>query len=188
MRIFALQWESNVKHGPQLTGEKSNHKVAAIFPDHAAAQRAADALRTALPMKKNTQLVVLRPGDAPDRALEPEQAGIFRTIVRAHIWLGLGGAVAGAAAFVLLYVLDVRMVVQSPVWSAMVIIAFATVGGLMLGGLVSLRPDHDPYISRVRGALAEGRSAVVFHGFDREERDAAETELRRRGGETVTTL
>jgi hypothetical protein len=177
-----------VKHGPQLTGEKSNHKVAGIFPDRAAAQGAADALRNTLPLEKNTQLVVLHPGDAADRALEPEQGGIFRTIIRAHVWLGLGGAVVGAAVFVLVYVLGVRMVVQSPVTAALVIIGFATVAGLMLGGLVSLRPDHDPYIQRVRGALTEGRSAVVFHGFDREERDAAATELRRLGGETVTTL
>ena len=68
------------------------------------------------------------------------------------------------------------------------IIGYGGVFGLMFGGLVTLRPDHGPYVARIRAALKEGRCAVVVHALDDEERDRAQEMLMAHGGETIRTL
>ena len=60
--------------------------------------------------------------------------------------------------------------------------------GLMLGGLVALRPDQDAYIVSVREALREGRCAVVVHAFDAAQKARADELLAQLSPETVTTL
>lgn len=177
-----------MNHPPGFTGERSDHKVAGIFRDRDAARRAAEELRDLLSLQA-AQLEILYPGEGGvGRALEPEQAGIFRTILRTHAWLGLAGAVAGLLAFGLMYGLGLALIVQSAGIAALVLTGFGAVAGLMLGGLVSLRPDHDPYISRVRAGLEAGASAVVVHAFDLAQRGAAEDVLQRRGADTIRTL
>ena len=171
-----------------LTGEVSNSKVAAIFADEATARAVAANVQGTLQLT-DAQVQVLSPSDrGPGRKLEPESGGMLRTIIRAHVVLGLLGAVAGAAAFGVLWAMAVPMIVNSAVLAAAVIVVFGAVAGLMLGGLVSLRPDHDRYIAKVFEALDEGRSAVVVHAFSREQNAQAETLLKAASGEVVATL
>ena len=65
---------------------------------------------------------------------------------------------------------------------------FAVIAGLMLGGLVTLRPDHDAYVLKVLGALREGDSAVVVHALSAEQKRQAERILADAGSETTSTL
>jgi len=58
----------------------------------------------------------------------------------------------------------------------------------MVGGLVTLRPDHDPYVMKVLGALREGDSAVVVHALSAEQKREAERILAQAGNETTSTL
>src|SRR5690606_38292737 len=75
-----------------VTAEVSNHKLAAVFPDARAARAAADALCRDTGLAK-AQVKVVTPGSADvDIRLEPEGGGIWRTILRAHLRLGLAGA------------------------------------------------------------------------------------------------
>lgn len=175
------------EHSP-LTGEVSNSKVAAVFTSEAAAREVAAQVRDQLQLSA-AQVRVITPADRrPGRKLEPESEGIFRTIIRAHVRLGLLGAVAGAVAFGVMWAMGIPMIVNSAVMAGAVIIAFGVVAGLLLGGLVSLRPDHDLYIIKVYDALGEGRSAVVVHAFSREQSAQAEALLRSGSGEVVSTL
>ena len=172
----------------RLTGEKYDHEIAAIFDAHQSAEAAAKKLREALSLKA-AQVEVLDPGEEnPGRALEPESRGIFGTLVRAHFWLGIGGALLGFLIFQVLLYADVAMVRSSPVMAMIVLVGFGAVAGLLLGGLVTLRPDHDPYIFKVRAELKEGRSAVLVHGSSMEQRKAAESQLESLGGEVVHSL
>lgn len=171
-----------------LTGEISDSKVAASFQDERCARRIAHALRRALRLKPS-QVQVITPQDRhPGRKLEPEGRGIVRTIIIAHLKLGAAGVAAGALLFALLYLADLGLVTGSPGFAAALIMGYGGVFGLMAGGLVSLRPDHDPYIHRVREALREGRSAVVVHAFDAGQRKAAERALAAEGGDSIRTL
>lgn len=174
-------------HSP-LTGEVFNEKVAAIFATAQAAEQAADRLRLDLDLPP-AQVQVMRPGEyRPGHRLEPESHGIFRTLVIAHVRLGIVGAVAGALLFGLLYWLGVAWIVNSA-WLALgVLMGFGGVAGLMLGGLVTLRPDHDRYVLAVQEAIKSGRFAVIVHAHSREEQRRAAEALQQEGGETVKTL
>lgn len=171
-----------------LTGETSNSKVAATFDSERRARRIAQGLRRALGLKHSQVQVITPRVRHPDRKLEPETRGIVRTIVIAHLKLGAAGVVAGALLFALLYALGVDLVTSSPGFAVALMMGYGGVFGLMAGGLVSLRPDHDPYIHKVHDALDEGRSAVVVHAFDADQRDAAKRALDAEGGDTIRTL
>ncbi|HKK02631.1 MAG TPA: hypothetical protein VKA17_01785 [Gammaproteobacteria bacterium] len=171
-----------------LSGEKYNHEVAAVFGAGEPAEKAAREVREALELRA-VQVEVLHPGDkALGRSLEPESRGIFETLVRAHFWLGVAGAMAGFLLYLLLSFTGLPMVTNSPVIAGVVMVGFGAVIGLMLGGLVTLRPDHDPYIFRVRAAVRDGQSAVLVHGASLEQRKAAEDELGRLGGDVIHSV
>ncbi len=171
-----------------FSAELSNSKVAAIFADPAVARETAGRLRQALQLEE-AQVQLIGPGDArPGRKLEPESEGIFRTLLRAHLRLGLLGAVAGAVVFAVLWSKGIPYIVNSAVMAAAVLVGFGVVGGLFLGGLMTLRPDHDPYITRVYAALDEGRTAVVVHSFTREQKTQALAFLKQYSDEVVGTF
>ncbi|PJJ99449.1 hypothetical protein CO641_07825 [Lysobacteraceae bacterium NML91-0213] len=171
-----------------LTGEVSNSKLAAVFDSASVAREAADAVVQVLALHP-TQVKLITP-DEPDAAikLEPEGRGIWRTILVAHMRMGLFGAAAGALAFAIMMWLGVPFVVQSPVAASLVTIAFGTVGGLMLGGLVSMRPDHDRYVDATRSAMAAQQCTVVVHARSKEEQQQARELLAARGGKVTATL
>lgn len=171
-----------------ITGELSNSKVAAVFANPAVARQAAGTVIESLSLTP-AQVQVITPDEAnAGRKLEPESHGISRTIIVAHARLGTMGAVAGLAAFAVMYALDVAFIVRSPVAAALVLLFFGAVAGLMLGGLVALRPDHDRYIQATRDAMEAGNTTVVVHAFSAEQRDQAADLLRAIGGETTSTL
>jgi len=171
-----------------ISGERYNSKVAAVFADATAANEAARTIAAALSLQP-VQVQVIAPGGAlPGRKLEPESRGIWRTIVVAHLRLGLAGAAAGLLAFVVLRALGFALIVNSPVAAALSMLFFGSVAGLMLGGLVALRPDHDRYVEATRDAMAEGKTTVLVHAFSAEQREQAADLLRRQGGDTTSTL
>ncbi len=171
-----------------VTGEVSNSKLAAVFDSAATARTAAAAVAEALGLQP-AQVQVITP-DEPraDAKLEPESRGIWRTIVIAHVRLGIAGAVVGALAFGLLSWRGVPFIIQSPWAAGMVLVGFSAVAGLFLGGLVALRPDHDRYIQATHDAMAERRTTVLVHAFSAEQQDAAADVLTAHGGEVTKTL
>lgn len=171
-----------------VTGEVSNSKVAAVFPGEAAALAAAQAVAAALDLDA-AQVQVITPSEPhPGRKLEPESRGIWRTIVVAHVRLGIVGAVVGVVAFAVLYAIGLPFITASPVAAALILLGFGAVAGLMLGGLVSLRPDHDRYVEATRDAMEAGNTTVVVHAFSVEQRQQAAEFLRGQGGEVTSTL
>lgn len=171
-----------------IIGELSNSKVAAVFAQPGAARDAAQGVAAALSLEA-AQVQLITPAEPhPGRKLEPESAGIWRTIVIAHVKFGIVGAVAGVLLFGALHAAGLPFIVNSPVAAALVLLFFGTVAGLMLGGLVSLRPDHDRYVEATRDAMAAGNTTVVVHAFSAEQAGQAADFLRARGGEVTSTL
>ncbi|GAB1596209.1 hypothetical protein [Lysobacter claricitrinus] len=169
-------------------GETTPNKAAAIFATVDAARAAADSVRNATGMPAPNVRTVDASTRHPGRALEPESRGIFQVMLRAHAALAAGGFVAGLLLYWLLYRNGVGFVVNAPIAAAGAIVFLCTMGGLMLGGLATLRPDHDAYVMSVLEACRDGRAAVVIHGRSPAERDAAVEVLRAAGGEVVQTF
>ena len=171
-----------------VTAEVSNHKVAAAFPDANTARQAAAAVASSLTLGAS-QVQLIRPGDPhPGRKLEPESGNIWRTIIVAHVKLGIVGLVAGAVLFGVLYAMKLPFVVNNAIAALLSLLFFGGVAGLMFGGLVSLRPDHDRYVEATRAAMEEGMTTVVVHAFSVEQRAQAAEFLRARGGDVTSTL
>src|SRR3546814_8321552 len=124
-----------------LFSDLATTKIAAIFENEAAAASAAAALHSTTDLQA-TQLRLVRPHEKDySKKLEPESHGIARTALRAHLILGVAGAVIGIAAWGLMYAMDLPAIVSSPQASAGAIIFFSAIGGLLLGGLVTAKPD-----------------------------------------------
>ena len=160
-------------------GEKSLTKVVGIFGSEAAAKAAAVSLAKAATLAPD-QVRTLSPKDDSGkrdkllgRKMEPEERGIIRTLVRTHLAMGALGAAAGFALYAALRASGQPAILASPLPSMAVIVGFACVFGLLLGGLLSLRPDHVKLISDVREALTAGSWAVVAHPVNASQTQAA---------------
>ncbi len=155
-----------------MFGERSLTKIAGIYDDKPPAEALAGRLLRLHGLQPQ-QVRLLGPQDARasraelfGRALEPEQAGIFRTLLRSHLVSGLAGALAGVLFYAWLLRSGQAMVAGSPLQAFITLVGLATAFGLLLGGLVSLRPDHVRLITQVRSALRDGHWAVVVHPTD----------------------
>ncbi len=173
-----MQWQK------ALFGERSLTKVAGLFVDRASAETAASQLLDGAGFAP-TQVRLLGPevGNLKDRDLlarqvEPEQHGIWRTILRAHLTMGLLGFVAGTLLFAGWWLSGDAAIRTTPGMAWVSMAGFGATFGLLLGGLLSMRPDHGRVISRVRRALRLGRWAVVVHPVSAEQTQLALTRLR----------
>ncbi|HMN79753.1 MAG TPA: hypothetical protein PKA20_07455 [Burkholderiaceae bacterium] len=154
----ALKW---------ATAERSVTKFAGAYSGEEGARNAASRLEREAGLQPS-QIRLLRPSMARtslrsvlSRQIEPEDRGIWRTLVKAHLVFGAVGLALGGVLYALLR--DIPAVQSSPLMSFGAIMLFSTIAGLLLGGLVSLRPDHYPLMARVRRALSEGDWVVVVH-------------------------
>ncbi|MFD2299259.1 hypothetical protein QRO11_07115 [Paracidovorax citrulli] len=155
-----------------MFGEKSLTKIAGIYDDKPPAEALAGRLLRLHGLRPG-QVRLLGPQDARasradlfGRALEPDQRGVFRTLPRSHLVTGLAGALAGVLFYAWLLRGSQPVVAGSPLQAFLAIVGIATAFGVLLGGLVSLRPDHVRLITQVRSALRDGHWAVVVHPTD----------------------
>ena len=148
-------------------GERSLTKVAAVYESEAAAQSAAQQV-TQLPDIQSRQVQVVRPFDPEwGRRVEPEGVGIWRTAVRAHVTCTVVGLAIAVLAYVGLWAAGVTAILSTPVMSLVAMLLFGTMFGLMFGGLITIRPDHDAVVAPVRDAVSDGRWSVVVHPSSR---------------------
>jgi hypothetical protein len=171
-----------------VTGEVSNSKLAAVFDSEATARAAATAVADEAGLE-SAQVKVIAPGDGqPNIKLEPEGGGIWRTILVAHAWLGGAGVVVGLLVFAAMMWMDVPAISRSPWMSFPIFVVFGGIFGLLVGGLVSLRPDHDRYVLATQEAMAERRTTVVVHALSTEQARRAAKVLSGLGAQVTRTL
>ncbi len=176
-----------MKRDMGLTGERSNHKLAGIFPDAEQAEQC----RKRIEASTETPLVIdilNAESGALGRRLEPESRGIWHTLVRSHVWLAMAGAGAGLIIFALMVFMNVAFVVQNLLPAAALLVFFCAVGGAMIGGLVTLRPDHSVFNAAVSSALSENRHVVIVHPTTSAQIESARACLKQFADQTVATL
>lgn len=171
-----------------LFGESATSKIAAIFDTESAAAAAAATLHAETGIQA-AQLRLIKPHDnAYSKRLEPESRGIARTAVRAHLSLGLTGGLVGLIAWGLAYMSGLGIITSSPQSSAIAFVFFGAIAGMLLGGLITARPDHQVVIQRVREATQQGQWSLVVHPRSAKQREASMEVLTRLGPEIVHTL
>lgn len=158
-----------------IFGERSLTKVAGLFGSRSEAEGAALHLLQGAGMG-DSQVRLLGPGagspahsDMLAKEMEPEDAGIWRTIIRAHVTMGLIGAFAGTVLYLGLLATGTPLLRSTMLMSWVAMAGFGGTFGLLIGGLLSLRPDQGRLINRVRRALQQGMWAVVAHPIGSEQ-------------------
>lgn len=177
-----------------IFGERSLTKVAGLFAGKGDAETVAQQLRETAGLD-GPQVYVVGPPDgaaanspAFSRKLEPEQAGIWRTLIRAHIVMGVVGGAIGVLIYLGLLAAGNPAVKSTPGMSLFGIVAIAGAIGLLVGGVLTARPDHAWVIATVRRAVRQGRWTVVVHPLTQQQLDAALRELRARSDRVVRSL
>lgn len=177
-----------------IFGERSLTKVAGLFADQDAAQHAAEELKQHVHLD-DEQVKLVGPADSREarnaalsRKLEPEQSGIWHTLIRAHVFAGSVGAVLGILIYLGLFLTGNPAIVSTPWMSFLVMLFFGMIAGLLVGGLLTLRPDHYRVIAAVRRAVKHGRWAVVTHPVTPAQIEQTVHELRGRGYRVVRSF
>ncbi len=172
----------------KLFGEKATTKIAAFFDTEDQLDTVAATLRARAQLQAG-QLRTVRPGEHDfGRKLEPEGRGITRTAIRSHLILGLAGLAVGFIAWLALYLAGVTAIISSPGFGAGAFLFFGAIAGLLLGGLITARPDHQLVIQPVRTASEEGRWSLIVHPTDPQQCDAVMQVLEDQGVEAVRTV
>jgi hypothetical protein len=171
-----------------LSAERYTSKVGAEFGGLEQADRAVERLKASAGIDAS-QIRIVGPNDPSlDRKLEPEPRGVAKTIVRSHVILGAAGLLVGLiAAFVL-----EQSGIALFAWSAPYTYGtFGFVGamlGMLLAGLFSVRPDHDPLITRVKEGVRAGRWYLLVHTRNDSEKSRAKQTLEGMGSDVLSTL
>ncbi len=168
--LVPARQEKRMKHFYEaLFGERSRTKVAGLFSNRVEAEGAAFHLLQT-PGMKHSQVRLLSPDEGRAarnndlaRQMEPEQHGIWLTIIRAHVTMGLLGAIAGTLLFLGLLAAGSPGVHSTLFMSWVAMAGFGAIFGLLVGGLLSMRPDQGRVINLVRRGLQRGQWAVVAH-------------------------
>lgn len=175
-------------HAAGLSGEHRDHKVAVTCASRQTAEQIAADLCAHTSLSQS-QVTVIRPGEPHEgRELEPESRGIWHTMIRAHIGLGLVGVGVGLVLFLVMHAVGIPFVTQNPWWSGALFLGFGGVLGLMLGGAFTLRPDHMPYLMKAQSSLRSGKYVVAVHAESLSQLHEAQEEFEKRGLSSVRTL
>lgn len=170
-----------------LFGERSLTLVAATFNDRRRALRAFQALRMVSPRQLGVALIA--PCDERlARKMEPESDGIWHTLLRTHGWLGLAGAFGGLMLALLVLVAGWPAALASPLATLMIGAVYGGFVGLLVAGLLTLRPDRTRLTAQVRAAGEQGCWAVVSHPRSAHQADVAQDMLTLSGGRVLRSL
>ncbi|MFP4273315.1 MAG: hypothetical protein ACLFQH_04455 [Halothiobacillaceae bacterium] len=172
----------------EIISERYPHKVSAVFNNGPRARDAASALTDKIGLSWD-QVELVAPDDPKlSKKLEPESGRIFRTLLFSHLWLGIAGLVAGLILAGVLVGMGFDFATTRPMWVFIIAGGFGIVGGMLLAGLVSARPDHEPVILKAENASDKGNWTVVAHARDEAEKHRADELLEHYSKDVTDTL
>jgi len=160
-----------------LFGEDYSHKVSAQYNSQEAADQAVEILVNKAQIPR-FQIRVVKPYD-PNMAskIEPESKGIARTLAKSHKVLGIGGLVFGLVLAAVLVMVGPEMTRASPMFTFIALGFLFTFLGLLLAGVISLRPDNDPMLEQTRTATDTGHWTVIAHCTDLDQQTRAKDNI-----------
>jgi hypothetical protein len=157
----------------KVIDERHPGKVAGVYDHESNAHEAMKLLREVGGFSAE-EVDLIAPNDAHfGSKVEPDDKGIGRGLLGSHIIFGGGGLILGLILATFLSLYGPVLTTSSPV---MVFISMATLGtfaGLLVAGLISLRPDHDELINDTRHATNHNQWTVVVQIKDDSQKDHA---------------
>ncbi len=177
----------------RLLEERSPHKVAGIYAQHDAARDARHEIVVESGMTERQVRVLSPQAHATDldtlfREIEPQGGRRPWLLVRTHLVLGTLGAIIGVGVFVIAWALDSPRLQSAPVAGLLVFAFLAAVVGMLIAGLVSLRPDERVLATRLQTRLRHGQWAAIAHPVDHRQSSAARRVLDRSANLVIRTL
>ena len=172
----------------EIISERFPHKVSAVFHDARRARDAANAL-AAKGGFSSDQIDLVDPHD-PTLAhkVEKESGAIFSTILRSHAVLAVIGAIAGVILAAVLIGAGFDFAQTRPGWVYGILAVVGGAIGMLVAGLVSIRPDHETVITETKDASEHGEWTLVVHARDEDEKHRADEFLEHYSKEVAESL
>lgn len=171
-----------------LSAEKYSTKIEAIFDSREAALDARRRMVMYTTINSSEVRILSSADDDWQRQIEPETKGIFKTIIKSHYRLALVGLFLGWFVGFSMIVANLPAATSSPFLLLVFMSFLGTMIGLLGGGIVSLRPDHDAVISQARKAIDKGKIVLLAHIKSRKEAEKAKRALEPLSQKIVITL
>lgn len=164
-----------------LETEHYPHKIAAVYPDDAAAQQAVQVLQDAgLDDIKITTLAPDDEGVSP--AIEPETKETRNKVVLDTLFGTATGGAAGAVTAGAVAVVAPSLFVSAPIVAPLMVLGYGAMIGGTAGAILGLKPREGMLAGLVRDSVKAGYHVVIVHAASHESRERAEAVI----GETMT--
>lgn len=138
------------------------HKIAAVYPDIAAAEAALNAFN--LVQLSGIRITHLAPGaSGVDLAIEPEVEETRKTVVENTLAGGAAGTVTGAAVAGATSILAPALFVSTPVVGPLIVLGYGAIIGSTAGAIRGLRLRETLLADLVKDALKAGYQVVLVH-------------------------
>ncbi len=145
--------------------------------------------KASLKEERHSRVDLIEPGDPKmTNKLEPETVGVRRTLVRAHVVMGIAGILGGLLLVLILSLLGIEAITSNIGYASMALGFIGGMIGMMAGGLVSIRPDHDHLINEAREACEHGQWVVLVHTQEKSEEDRVRDVLKQYSDDVVSTF
>jgi hypothetical protein len=156
--------------------------VGARFNSKEAAESAVQQLKSAGIVKAGQVEIVA--GKGLMRAARGKESQATKTaLIRWHVVLGVGGLLVGVLAWLFAWYSGAQVFLTMPVLMLFVCAAFGAIAGLLLGGLLSIRPTKGWLAVAARDDARAGRYPVIVHATDRKQAAKARKILAEADGE-----
>ncbi|MDP2636343.1 MULTISPECIES: ABC transporter permease [unclassified Pseudoalteromonas] len=163
-----------------VTSSNEDHatKVAAVFESEEQANRGFETLSQDAQFEQSNINVIAPHDNNFGEKVEPEDKNIGKTLLKTHIVFGVIGLVVGLVISTAFLFIGVGFI-QNFVFETYAGISTVTIFiALLVAGLMSIRPDHDPLINNVRKATSTGKWVLIVHTDSGEKTEKAETLLK----------
>lgn len=138
-------------------------KVSATYSSESSAEHAVQAVINSTGLS-SSDVSIVPPYDSHfDEKLESDDKKVGFFMLKAHMAFALAGVVIGAFIAILLAFYGPVYTQTSPVLTVVALSILGFFIGLMIAGLVSLRPDQDSVVNQTREATQEGNWVVVVN-------------------------
>tara|TARA_R110000764_G_scaffold174561_2_gene261033 strand:+ start:257 stop:769 length:513 start_codon:yes stop_codon:yes gene_type:complete len=136
-------------------------KVSAVYPDEFKARAGLQSVLSSSGLTSSVTKLVAPHDNHFDQKLEKNDKKVGLFMLKAHLSFAIFGIILGLLGAVILAFYGPAYTQASPVFTAIALSVLGFFFGLMLAGLVSLRPDQDGVVNQTREATQEGKWVVV---------------------------